>query len=160
MSFDSYFDYPGTERPAAAPGAAPFLGTCSADEWAVITAHTDTVRYDPGATVIAEGVLDRTLHIVVRGQLEVLATGRTRRSRRVALLEPGAVVGEHGFLDGEAANATVRATTEAEVLRLPLQRFEVLAAKDPHLGLYLLFDLGRVVSLRLRAAEAQQGGGW
>lgn len=155
LDLDSFFDYPGTEHATPQPAAAPFLSTCSADEWEVIRAHTDSVRYDAGASVVAQGSLERTLVILLRGQLEVLET-RGRREKRIALLDAGSVVGDHGFLDGEPSNATVRAVGEADVLRLPLARFEVLAAKDPQLGLYILFDLGRLVSHRLRAAEEVQ----
>src|SRR5690606_6649806 len=131
----------GTGDPTAAPTPAEsaFLATCSAEEWQLIGSHTDTVRYDPGATVIAAGSVDRTLVILVRGTLEVELPDRSGRRRGrtghrpmvAERLDPGAVVGELSFLDGEPASATVRAVGEAEVLRLPLRRFEVLAAKDP-----------------------------
>ncbi len=54
----------------------------------------------------------------------------------------------------------MRAVTDAQVLRLSLVEFEALAAKDPALGRYLLFDLARLLAERvmdLRGLLRQQG---
>jgi CRP-like cAMP-binding protein len=155
VELEGYFNYPEVK---ADPSDAPFLATCSQDEWATIRAHADTLRYAAGSTVIAPGSLERALVILVTGQLEVVRThaGR-RRDQRLALCEAGSVVGELAFLDGKPASALVRAVGEVEVLRLPLPRFEVLAAKDPQLALYVLFDLGRLVASRFRTAQLLLG---
>jgi len=46
--------------------------------------------------------------------------------------------------------SSVRARTDGEIRRLTLPAFEVLAAKEPALARVVLFDLARILSLRLR----------
>src|SRR4051812_18124046 len=155
MELDGYFDYPRTSEE---PSEVPFLSTCSQDEWAMIRSHADTLRFADGATLISPGSVDRALVVLISGQLEVVRThaGR-RRDQRLAQHEPGSVVGELAFLDGKPASALVRAVGEVQVLRLPLAKFEVLAAKDPQLALYMLFDLGRVLASKFRTAQILLG---
>lgn len=163
MEMTGFFDYPGGSDGSGGSGDdadedQPFLSNCSTDEWDLIAAHADRLRFEDGDVVIDQGSVERALVVVVSGQLEVLRdAGRGRRKRRVSLLGVGAVVGELAFLDGRPASALVRSVGQASILRLTLARFEVLAAKDPQLGLYVLFDLGRVVSTRLRGAQAALG---
>jgi CRP/FNR family transcriptional regulator, cyclic AMP receptor protein len=53
------------------------------------------------------------------------------------------VLGEVAFLDGGPRSATLFAITDGELLRLRLESFEVLSARDPELGRAILFDLAR-----------------
>ena len=150
----SFFDYPdgsaetGSEQPA-------FLADASDDDWAAIRAHAEVRHYTPGQTVVDGGEADRSLYIVVEGELEAtVPEGRRGRSRRVASIEAGTVIGEVSFFDGRPRSAAVRAVTEARLLRLSHDAFEALAAKEPALGRAILFDIGRVLALRLRDVEA------
>ncbi len=57
------------------------------------------------------------------------------------------------FIDGGPRSARVRALTDAQLLRLSFEAFEVLAAKDGALGRSILLDLARVLAYRLRRTE-------
>ncbi|GAA4249127.1 hypothetical protein GCM10022255_031830 [Dactylosporangium darangshiense] len=138
---DSLFTYPGA--PPAAGGAA-LLRDAGERAWALVREHAPARRYRPGETVLAAGAAERCLWIVAEGRVEV-AGGRAALGE----VGPGGVFGELGFLDGAPSPATVRALDDATVLRLSLDRFEVLAGKDPALARRLLFDLARVLALRL-----------
>ena len=72
-------------------------------------------------------------------------------------IEPGAVIGELSFFDGGVRSAGVRAVTDCELFRLSLESFEELAARDPVLARMVLFDLGRILSLRLRHSSTVLG---
>jgi CRP-like cAMP-binding protein len=48
----------------------------------------------------------------------------------------------------------VRALTDGELRSLTPEAFEVLAAREPDLARRVLLDLGRILSLRLRATSA------
>jgi CRP/FNR family cyclic AMP-dependent transcriptional regulator len=100
--------------------------------------------------VIRDGEVDRALYVVVAGELEVLLPVRGRQVHRLATIETGSVFGEQAFLDGLPRSATIRATSDGELLRLSLESFEVLAAREPELARSILFELGRIVSIRLR----------
>jgi CRP-like cAMP-binding protein len=145
------FDYPGDEdggRPAAggepAADAGVLLREATASDWALIREHAQPRRYEPGERIFAANDAERCLWIVVAGRVTV-ASGR----HVVDELGPGGVFGELTFLTGEPAGTTVQASAGVTVLRLSLPGFEVLAGKDPTLARHLLFDLARVLAVRL-----------
>ena len=151
MDTTRFFDYPDGAEPAR-PDDADFLAAAGTDDWAVILEHGQTRRYAAGAQLLGSGETDRALYVVLTGTLEARPEGspRGRRRRPAAWVPygPGAVLGEQAFLAGRPFESPVVAVTAAEVLRLGLTEFEVLAAKDPALGRYLLFDLARVLAAR------------
>lgn len=149
----TFFDYPDGSAGSAAEQPA-FLVDASDDDWAAIRAHAEVRHFTPGQVVMAADDVERALYIVVEGTLEAaIAEGRRGRSRRVAAIEAGTVMGEVGFFDGRPRSATVRAVTDVRALRLDYDAFEALAAKEPALGRRILLDIGRVLALRLRDVE-------
>jgi CRP/FNR family transcriptional regulator, cyclic AMP receptor protein len=137
----SYFDYP-TEEPA--DGDLTFLADRGEDDWAIVLHHTETRRFSAGDEVIRAGDADRALYLLTSGSLAV-ASGAAFRT-----IDAPSVVGEVAFLDGGPRSLTLVATTEGELRRLSLESFETLAGRHPGLARAMLFDLGRIVSLRLR----------
>lgn len=154
MDVADFFNYPTDDDPdLGTVHEEPFLGSCSADEWELIQRHGDIVDFPAGATVIASGGLSRALLIVLSGTVEVtLVTGRRGR-QRLAVLGPGSVLGDLAFLDGKPADASVVAREPTTFLRITIEQFDRLAAANPKLGLYVLFDVGRVLAGRLRRLE-------
>ncbi len=148
----SFFDYPN-EPPASSPAAQVLLADASDEEWATLLRHTRYRRFNPGDDVVTAGELDQSLYLVLEGRLEVLAEHGRRRYRRVAVVAEGSVIGELSFFDGQARSALVRAMTPAMLAELSRAEFDSLAAANPALAGRLLFDLGRILAQRLRAAE-------
>lgn len=129
------------------------LANCGPEDWEEILDHADPVAIRAGDVLIAAGAVDRALYFLTEGALEVVgrASGRHRRHIRI---NAGSVVGEQAFLDARPRSAEVRAVIDSEVLRLTPERFEQLAASNPRLAQAILFDLGRILSMRLRRAIA------
>ena len=151
----SFFDYPN-EPPASSGNDSLLLADASDEEWATLLAHTRNRRFSPGDAIVTAGAADQSLYLVLQGQLEVLteATGRGRRGyRRLASVGAGSVIGELSFFDGGARSALVRALTPAVLAEMSRLEFDALAAANPGLARQLLFDLGRILARRLRAAQ-------
>ena len=138
---NSYFDYP-TEDPA--DSSLTFLPERGEEDWAVVLAHTETRRFAAGDVVIRAGDDDRALYLLTAGTLAV-ASGAAFRT-----IDAPSVVGEVAFLDGGRRSLTLVAQSDGELRRLSLEAFETLAGRHPELARAMLFDLGRIVSLRLR----------
>ena len=138
---NSYFDYP-TEDPA--DSSLTFLPERGEEDWAVVLAHTETRRFSAGDVVIRAGDDDRALYLLTAGTLAV-ASGAAFRT-----IDAPSVVGEVAFLDGGRRSLTLVAQSDGELRRLSLEAFETLAGRHPELARAMLFDLGRIVSLRLR----------
>jgi CRP-like cAMP-binding protein len=153
MDFQSFFDYPGQESADAARQLV-FLPNLSPEGWGKLLARTGAQRFRAGEVVVRAGEAQPALYIVASGSLEVLRAGRRGRERRVAVIEQGSVFGEQSFFDRLPRSATVRALSDGELRSLTPEAFEVLAAREPDLARMILLDLGRILSLRLRATSA------
>jgi len=149
VDLSRYFDY---EQRGAADAGDParksvFLARASRAEWERLAACCSLRRFRAGETVVREGERAQSLYIVARGSLEV-----RRGAKRIARVPDGSVFGEQAFFDGEPRSASVVAVADGELLELGADALEQLAARDPQLARTVLFDLGRILSLRLRAA--------
>jgi CRP/FNR family transcriptional regulator, cyclic AMP receptor protein len=154
MSFGSFFDYPEAEAGTAAEEVV-LLPQWSDTEWSRLLPYTTTRRFRAGENVMRSGDVDRSLYFVTAGDVEVLLESpRGRRTRRIALVGAGSVIGEQAFVDGQPRSATVRAISDSELLRLSEDAFESFAARDPALAMDLIFDIARILSLRLRTNQA------
>jgi CRP/FNR family cyclic AMP-dependent transcriptional regulator len=137
----SYFDYP-TDGPADSD--LTFLADRAEDDWAAVLANTETRRFGAGDVVIRAGDQDRALYLLTEGSLAVASDAAFRT------IDAPSVVGEVAFLDGGPRSLTLVATTGGELRRMSLEAFETLAGRHPELARAVLFDLGRIVSQRLR----------
>lgn len=154
MSFGSFFDYPEPEAGDTTEEIV-LLPQWSDAEWRRLLPYTTTRRFRSGETIIRGGDIDRSLYFITSGDVEVLLLNtRGRSSRRLALVRTGSVIGEQAFVDGQPRSATVRSVTDSELLRLSQDAFEAFAARDPALARDLIFDLARILSLRLRSTQA------
>jgi CRP/FNR family transcriptional regulator, cyclic AMP receptor protein len=125
------------------------LADASDEEWATLLEHTRYRRFGPGDAVLTAGERDQPLYLVLEGQLEVLAD----HGRRIASVGADNVIGELSCFDGGARSGLVRAVTPAMLAELSPTEFDALAASSPDLARRLLFDLGRILAHRLRAAS-------
>ncbi len=148
MSPSRFFDY-GTD-PETTVKVPLFLDDASVDDWAVVVSHCERRRFHVGDVLVRFGEVDRSLLIVLDGDLETVAQP-VARQRRLSPAPAGTVVGELSFFDGRPRSANVIATTDGELLRMSVASFETLAAENPRLGRMMLFDLGRILATRLRA---------
>jgi CRP-like cAMP-binding protein len=152
---DAFFDYPDGDPDGS---RLTFLAGGSDRDWALLREHMQVRQFSAQAVVIASGDTDRALFLVAEGTVEAAPARRTGRESAVPLTA-GAVFGELAFLAGRPFPTEVRAVTDARLLRLGLTEFEALAAKDPALGRYVLFDLARLLAERVRDLRALLGQG-
>jgi len=151
VDLTAFFDYPTASVKEAADEVL-FLPDRSERDWEKLLAHTDSRPFRPGDEVIRAGDLDRSLYIVTEGTLEMLLPQRDGAGKSFKTIEAPTVIGELCFVDGGARSTTLRALTDGELRRLSYDSFEVLAAREPELARAVLFDIGRILSQRLRTA--------
>ncbi len=154
----SFFDY-GTVEVHERSSELQLLADRPRSDWEKVLAHTETRRFSLGETIIAAGEQDRALYLLTEGTLGVRLQGDAEKTFKA--IDAPSVVGEVAFLDGGPRSATLFAISDGELLRLRLQSFETLAAREPELGRAILFDLARIVTARLRLASdviARSGG--
>jgi two-component system chemotaxis response regulator CheY len=104
--------------------------------------------HNKGEVLIEPGDTVQSLHIVDRGEVEVLLAGS---GRGADVCGRGECFGELSFLSGDPAEITARAGAELEVGSINKREFELLLAGRPDLSLYLT----RLLAKRARKADAK-----
>jgi small-conductance mechanosensitive channel/CRP-like cAMP-binding protein len=105
------------------------LTPLSAEEREKLAGRLKHVVFAPGENVFVEGSQAHSLYIVERGELVVVVLDRRQREVEVGRLSAGDAFGEMALLTGEPRSATVRAKTEAALVRIDKDAFaEVLAS--------------------------------
>ncbi len=84
------------------------------------------------------------LFVIIDGKAEVTGSGK-----RLGELGPGDVVGELSLIDGQVRSASVRATTEVDVLEIASDEFRKLVDKHPKFVQNLL----RAMAQRIRGMD-------
>jgi CRP-like cAMP-binding protein len=120
-------------------------------EWLRLFARGQFHSVRASEIVIQRDAIDRALHFIAAGTLEVGVTYVDGMSfSPLAKISAGSVIGEQSFFDGLPRSASVWAVVDCELLTLPYAEYEAFAQDDALLAKELLFALGRVLSMRLR----------
>jgi CRP/FNR family transcriptional regulator, cyclic AMP receptor protein len=143
FNYDSVVHESGTEF--------EFLAGRPQSDWDKILDHAETRRFSSGELLISAGETDRALYLLTEGTIGVRLPGADERTFKS--IEAPSVLGEVAFLDGGPRSATLYGISDGELLRLRMESFEVLSARDPELGRAILFDLAKIVTARLRLAS-------
>ena len=147
------FNYDDPARQADADDGVILRGLDEA-EWRNLLDFVERQRYAAGAQILRMSELSRTLYILKSGRVNVVID-LPQRSRILATVGAGSVFGVLAFFDGAPLLASVHAIEDCEILALTHAEFTTLAAWHPRIARELLFDLGRVLSARLRRAQAR-----
>lgn len=113
--------------------ASGFLGSLTAHDIAELIESTGLVNYRAGTVVVEEGTTGDSLHVVTRGALTVTTKGPDGHAVRVGTLLVGDFFGEVSLLTGKPRAATVTAETDAECLRIGVEKWTAMAERAPHL---------------------------
>jgi len=146
------YEHPGGALPHG--DESVILRGLSNAEWDAFVSFGEPRRFAPGECIVRAGETCRAIYIIRAGHVRgELASGKKRAA--TASMGPGTVFGELAFFDGKPRSATLWADDAVDLLCLPFTAFEHLAAWHPRIARELLLDLGRVLSQRLRRAEAK-----
>jgi CRP/FNR family cyclic AMP-dependent transcriptional regulator len=116
-------------------------------EWKSLAPYLSIRFLRVGDPLMTEGDRDREVFILAEGALEVTVAGNS-----VAMLGPGAVVGEGAFFSGAPRSATVTPTQPGVAWGLSWEKFEAMTQKHPKLSVDLVKGLASVMAVRMREA--------
>ena len=158
-SSESYFTPPETgDEPRHDEWV--FLAQGNEDDWARLVAYTKETDFKDGEVVIKAGETDRSLYFLTDGRLDLLLAHPHKPDRLVRTISAPAVIGEMGFIEDRPRSMTIRGMGAGTLLRLDFEAYERLAADQPAIAQNLLFELARVLSLRLRWSTRAMSCGW
>jgi uncharacterized repeat protein (TIGR04076 family) len=130
--------------------SGPFMSRIPERIGQQIRARAERSQYEPGQTVLAEGVLGERFFIIDQGEAEVVKTNAADGAQTVlTVLGPGDCFGEMSLLTGQRTSAAVRSRDATVILALTPQELENLLALEPEL--HRVFS--RLMADRLRATN-------
>ncbi|MEN9482740.1 cyclic nucleotide-binding domain-containing protein [Sphaerotilus montanus] len=121
-------------------------------QWRQFAAYLTAYQLRAGDLLIKQNDCDRAAYFVGQGTLQVYVSGAAPGTSRIALMRPGALVGETGLFSDQPHSANVEAMTPSIVWALHLPRFEELTARAPLIANEVLRAAGAVMVARLRAS--------
>jgi len=96
-----------------------------------IAPHFEEVSYKAGDIIFKEHDPADYFYTIDSGQVEVLLNFKTSKPRRLALLSDADYFGERGLAKHTTRNATVRATQDTKLWRIPIDKFNALMFRNP-----------------------------
>ncbi len=139
------FDYPDAAIAEQPLEEINFLADLSESDWARIRKLVETRHFRAGDDLIRAGDKDDSFYILTNGDVEVVIGDKV-----LASIPEGSVFGEISFFDGAPRSATIRSKSAGSAIRVTKETFDTLAAWEPVIARQLLFDLGRILAMRLR----------
>ncbi len=131
--------------------ALSFLGD---DDLTALQPEFMAVDLPGGATLFRAGEPASSLYFLVSGRLAVQkSTGFADKLQVVALLDPGAPVGEAAVIPGQSRGATIVAIDDCRLVSLAPEKLVSLKEVNPSLAWKILTRLLLVSHLRLQKSS-------
>jgi CRP/FNR family transcriptional regulator, cyclic AMP receptor protein len=118
-----------------------------------LAGEAEFAEFAPGDTVVATRAPGDYFYVILGGEAKVSGKPAARA------LKTGDYFGEMALLDDEPRSASVLATTDLHVMRVPRQAFENAIARHPSIARRFLTELGgRVRELERQASRTRKSG--
>ena len=115
-------------------------------------------RFAAGEVVFEEGDLGDSLFVIVNGQVEVVRRQPSGDVHPLIVLSAPEFFGEMGLIDKDYRSATVRAKTDADLLQLTAQDLRAFRQAHGDGFTFVVVNIARSLSARLREANARLSG--
>jgi len=119
-----------------------------------------TIQYNPGDTIMNEGAVNDRIHLIVRGNVEIVKASNSHPNhpRRITTMGEGETFGEMELIDIQPCAATVRAMEPTTTLSLSNRDLYSISKDDMKTYALLIMNLAREISRRLRATDDMVAG--
>ncbi|HUF27442.1 MAG TPA: peptidase domain-containing ABC transporter [Gemmatimonadaceae bacterium] len=111
----------------------PMLRLLPPDVRSLVMESFVPATYEFGDTIVRSGEPADALYVLVAGRARILHVADTGEEISLGALRPGDVFGETALLERSARTATVRASSDVEVLRLDRTVFDALVRSRPEI---------------------------
>jgi len=129
-----------------------FLARLSPDERDGLSGLGARLRFPRGAILMFENEPDDRVMLILGGRVKVAHIDGDGRETLLSIRDPGDVLGELAFIDGEPRSATVTALEAVDVLVMPGGVFRTHLETTPRVAVVLL----EIVARRFREATVKR----
>ena len=116
----------------------------------ILARYAHAYRIAPGHYLFREGGRDSALFVLAEGTVKILKEADYRHYRTIAVVHRGTVLGEMSVVDGRPHSASALAVEPTEIVLITRRNVLGVIENNPELGNKLLYQLARLISLRLR----------
>lgn len=110
---------------------------------------------DAGVDIFPEGIQGNCMGLLVSGRIEVMKKNSEDETQHIAVISAGKTFGEMSLIDGQPYSATIRTIEACTLILLTRNNFTQCVQQHPALGVKLLLEIARLISLRLRQTSGQ-----
>jgi SulP family sulfate permease len=115
----------------------------------------DKRSYKAGEKIFAQGDAGDEMFLIRRGAVRIVLPLSEKQGHHLATFGRGDFFGEMAFLDPAPRSAGALAFTDTDLFVLSRKRFDTLAEEHKKLAMGLVLGVARVLSIRLRYANAE-----
>lgn len=115
-----------------------------------LTRYMRAYKLDQGETLFREGDKGTFMCFLVEGKVDVLKGEDKASAKKVTTVRAGRTIGEMAILDALPHSATGIAAEPVRLVMLTKQGLDNLMAEHPQLANRLLWEIAKLLSLRLR----------
>ncbi len=128
-----------------------FTTGLSEDEVKAVAAISSRVAFKDMETVLEDEDDARSIYVIMAGSVEVT----TSTGEMIARLKAGELFGEIALFEGGRRTAQVIGMGDGELARISAAHLNKLIDDQPHIGVEILRNIGRVLCKRLRSSNIQ-----
>ena len=132
-----------------------FTAGLSDDDQRKLSAIASTHSFPKGTVLYTEGDVNKEVHVIRSGRVEVCMSVPARGCLPVLTLEPGDCIGWSAILELGGMTATVVALEDVETVSLDADRLRALCDEDHDIGYHIMERIAHALSQRLTASRLQ-----
>ena len=133
--------------------ASPLFKGLSKEELSSLEGIFTARRIKDGKTIFIENMPGESLYLIKQGTVKISRMLAEGDEQVLIILGPEDVFGEMAVLDGGKRSATARIVEEVILYGLTREDYEILAKKNPSLGLKFTLNIVRIFSERVRNSQ-------
>jgi len=105
--------------------------------------------------IFPEGSEGTSMMIIISGEVRITQMTGQKREEALCVLKKGDFFGEMAMLEAQPRSATAIAHSDAYLLEITRENFLGFIRQHPQSGAAILLNLARILSARLREADAK-----
>ena len=132
-----------------------FFNNFESQELNIISQHLSLRDIKKGEVVFTEGEQGNYMCFVSKGSLNVVKDIDGKKNIIITSITRGKSLGEMSMVDLSPRSATVIGASDAELIIMGRQAFDIILQEHPKIGVKLLSGVARLLSLYLRQASGR-----
>ena len=131
----------------------PIFERTSAEDRIALLERMELHKYAPNDRILREGLSIQILWVIVKGNCIVTKTVANDEQRVLAELGPGDIFGEMSFFRSAPHSASIKTTTDVQVLMLRRDKYDELEAAGSGAAHCIATNTAAVLAQRLRSMD-------